>query len=355
MNTYAPFASKRFNIDLENSLLSISEDIKAILGNNFEALVLGGGYGRGEGAVQIIDNVEYGYNDLDLVLIVKNKYSLPKAKLEKLTDRYSKELNIDVDLSRPLTIKDIRNWSHWLMWHDIVHGHVVLMGDNNIIELNAPDYIRTAPPTIEATRLLLNRGSGLLWSLMLKKGNKTLPDPDFIRRNYYKCLLSLGDALLITKRMYTTSYFGRGPLFDRVKIMFPDLPVDEISYSYMAALDFRFFPDKTDNVQPDLHDLNYAIGLWQNVFLSIESLRTGVKWESIYDYCNDEFIREIDKNKISNWPGNAIHNLNFGRISLKYPREQLYQMLPRLLNRKTHDDHWSDISQHYLSQWHCYN
>ncbi len=355
MNTYAPFASKRFNIELENSLLRISQDIKTTLGNNFEALVLGGGYGRGEGAIQIIDNKEYGYNDLDLVLIVKNKYSLPKNKLEKITDRYSKKLKIDVDLSRPLTIKDIRHWPHWLMWHDLAHGHVVLMGDNDIIKLNAPDYIWEPPPPIEATRLLLNRGSGLLWSLMLKKENKTLPDPDFIRRNYYKCLLSLGDALLITKKMYTTTYFGRGLLLDKAKIMFPDLPIDEISYSYMKALNFRFFPNKTDNAQPDLQDLNYAIGLWQNVFLSIESSRTGIKWESIVDYCNDEFIRETDKNKISNWPANTIHNLKSGKISFKYPREQLYQTLPELLDRKTHDGHWSEVSQHYLSQWHCYN
>lgn len=74
MNTiYADHGSEAFNARMHDVCLRIGEDVEKALGSNFTALILGGGYGRGEGGVVRVDGVEKPYNDLDFTLIVRRK------------------------------------------------------------------------------------------------------------------------------------------------------------------------------------------------------------------------------------------------------------------------------------------
>ena len=74
---YAGHASAAFNTRMQTWLTALSGDVRQALGENLTALVLGGGYGRGEGGVLLVSGEERPYNDLDLILIVRRKASVP--------------------------------------------------------------------------------------------------------------------------------------------------------------------------------------------------------------------------------------------------------------------------------------
>ena len=151
------------------------------LGDNLTALILGGGYGRGEGGVILVDGAEMPYNDLDLTLMVGRKSKIPWTSLQSVGNTFAKEFHIHVDFSRPLTIQDVEKWPNWLMWHDLVNGHVVLKGPSDILISHAPLAVREQLPTIEGTRLLLNRGAGLLWALKIVRNSEKEPDNSFYK------------------------------------------------------------------------------------------------------------------------------------------------------------------------------
>jgi len=113
---YADHGSAEFNARMHDVCLRIASDVEQALGNNFVALILGGGYGRGEGGVIRVDGVEQPYNDLDFTLIVKRRNDVPWNKLDAISEHYEEEIHIDVDFSRPLTLHDIETWrEHYLI------------------------------------------------------------------------------------------------------------------------------------------------------------------------------------------------------------------------------------------------
>ena len=351
MRNYAPFASTQFNSNFGQQLSLISKDIQSLLGNNLVALILGGGYGRHEGGSIVHHGEEYPYNDLDMVMVVKHKWKIPTKKLDDLLDYYSQLLTVDVDISRPLTLKDIRNWPHWLMWHDLYNGHVVLFGDANILTNNAPSFIQDPPPLIEATRLLLNRGSGLLWSFLILKGEKPLPDPDFIRRNYYKALLAMGDALLIANQQYTTRYHGRTIPLEKIVTDNQDFHNSPIMGLYRNALYFRMQPNSFDHVTIQYQQLHEVTQLWENMFLYIENQRCNMQWTDMNEYASYNGLRERDQNGFGKWLRNTVRNLQLGQLSLSYPREILYRTLPLLLQCNCKDID----ADRYLAIWQRFN
>ena len=91
---YARHASADFNARMQGWLTSLSGEVRQAMGENLIALVLGGGYGRGEGGVLRVStepelegpgmggslkpsHTERPYNDLDLVLVVRRKAGVP--------------------------------------------------------------------------------------------------------------------------------------------------------------------------------------------------------------------------------------------------------------------------------------
>ena len=65
---------------------------EAIAASEYRALVMIGGYGRGEGGVQIVDGVERPHNNLDFLLIAETSRAGGTFSLSAITDtRKSKE------------------------------------------------------------------------------------------------------------------------------------------------------------------------------------------------------------------------------------------------------------------------
>ena len=349
--SYARHASAGFNARMHTWLAGLTDDVRTALGENLTALLLGGGYGRGEGGVLEVAGEERPYNDLDLILVVQRRADVPLAKLRALQHKYEPLLGIQVDFSRPLTLRDIRSWRPILMWTDLLYGHIVLHGPADILTANAPDLRTEQLGMIEATRTLLNRGAGLLWALRILHGCQPAPDSDFVRRNYFKSVITLGDALLIAHGLYSTLSAGRSErLSALLGKMSQPLSFDLMSL-YSDALRFKFWPAQFPD-QPDEPKLMQLAKQWGEVFLYVEGRRAQRVWRNVQMYVECPDYREPEQNTWRNWPRNFIRNRELGLLSVRYPRERLYRDLPVLLGLcEPPVGDWPAKSARFLEIW----
>lgn len=357
---YAREGSVGFNEFIGKTLKSLAKDVRNAMPADFVALVLGGGYGRGDGACVLREGKESLYNDFDLFLIVEKNMAVPPDVIA-VTKKYEHMLNIEVDIGKPLTVNDIKHLPLQLMYQDLLQAHVVLLGDEKILTENAPSYLLEPIPQVDALRLLLNRGSGLLQAireaqaLTLDPAHQ-MPDPDFIRRNREKCTLSFGDSLLIQAGNYVPPLHER---LKRVKGIKPTIGfqnLGELKGLYEEAVTFKLRPDSLPFQQNTLEDLRLIAGYWVSVLLYVESKRTGKSWASASAYADDSFIRENEQHTHKKIPRNLVKNFKRGKVSLRYPREQLYRQLAGLLdNVQVSNPKWNREAEAFLSLWKIYN
>lgn len=352
---YAATASAEFNARLHEELSALTQAVQAQMGENLLALILGGGYGRGEGGVIRDAGGEYPYNDIDFTVLVKRKAPDIAAALHAISLPFIQRLRIEIDFSRPLSVADIRDWPHWMMWHDLLNGHQVLYGPADILLAHAPARVRAPLPLIEGTRLLLNRGAGLLWALRVAVAAEDAPDADFIRRNYYKCLLALGDALLVAAGRYTTRYTGRDVLLAEVLAGRADAASWDLLALYQNALRFKFSPDAMPSTQPSVTTLQDCAVLWGKIWLAIEQQRSGMAWRSLADYCQWHGVREPAEHGGMKCLRNLALNARRGRLSGLYPREALYRSVPLLLQTPVTAAQWTYDTAACLAIWQRYN
>lgn len=316
----APRASAEFDAWFGQHLQKLGVDCRQALGDSIWAVVLGGGYGRGEGGVLSTPEGERPYNDLDLFLLVRHR---PDASsLHDLSQTYHRLLGVDVDFSRPYFRRDVKQWPSCQMFYDLVHGYQVLAGDAAWIEA-VPKRCWEPPPLLEASRLLLNRGAGLLWALRVACGLESAPDQDFVRRNAYKLWQALGDALLLLNGRYQSAYAGRP---EKLR----SIPVEPsvLQSRYEQALEFRLAPGPDFGPQPGVPELGEAVQAWLQVFLHCESTRLGApNWRDPGSYLQDPRPREP-----FSWR-EVARNLRRGRLSLQSPRQRLYLELVDLFSR----------------------
>ncbi|MBN2860532.1 MAG: hypothetical protein JXK93_09745 [Sphaerochaetaceae bacterium] len=360
MRTYSKDGSEQFNTYLDSVLSTLSQEIEQAVGSPFVALILAGGYGRGEGACVIKDGKESPYNDFDLFLVVREPYVVAEKVLE-VTRSYEKLLNIEVDIGRPLTLNAIRKLPHQLMWQDLLQSHIVLRGPQDILTSQAPSFLSDPLPQVEALRLLLNRGSGLVQAIahrydMMRDPSCTPPDEDFVRRNREKCTLALGDSLLITHGMYAPPLDTRlERLTGAVRTYGIDNP-ELILSLYTQAAAFKTRPDSIPTEQPSLDTLRETASLWVQTMLHCESVRTGRAWESGRAYAGDPFRREPEQHTPIRLARNLVKNLNRGVVSFSYPREGLYGQLAVLLDSLEPGSRtWRDLYRQFYDQWTQYN
>ena len=232
---------------LADALAAIGAEIVAMRVPSLAGVVLGGGYGRGEGGARGELKVQSSKlkvessksdvacrlsNDLDFFAITRDgttdadAAAVAKA-LEPLSRRWSEKLGIDVDFTGRTPWR-LRHDQERLMVQELIHGYVDVVGEKGEvlfagIERREPSDL----PWMEAARLLMNRGMGLLFARVEK-------NVDFINRNINKCILGAGDAFLISRGLYRWRATERADAceaqgFDRL---------------YRAAVEWKFRPSE---------------------------------------------------------------------------------------------------------------
>ena len=168
----------------------------------FAGLVLGGGYGRGEGGATAAHRL---YNDLDLfVFLDAPEAAFPSfaQRLAPVAAAFTARLGVDVDFTLR-TAARLRRDGRRLMVQELLRGHVAL--DPADFDLAAWSGVRPRAaadlPAGEAARLVMNRGMGLEFARRRLAANGGRADA-FVLRNLNKAVLGAGDARLIAEGRY---------------------------------------------------------------------------------------------------------------------------------------------------------
>jgi hypothetical protein len=352
----ASHASLEFNHCLAGKIWAFAEELQREIGSGLLGLVLGGGYGRGEGGTWVDDPLEKPYDDLNFFLVLQRRERLPFERLHDIAHRYSRELGIQIEIHCPLTREDLTQLPHTLMWQDLARGHKVLLGDPDLLKKHLPAYLLQPLPLIEASHLLLNRGARLLQCFRCSHNLEKSPDPDFLRRNYFKCALAIGDAHLITFQKYQTSYHDRDTLLEEVfqQNAIPDRAIK--LNLYRLALQFKFLPNSLPATQPDGGALSILAGCWNTTFLHLEHRRTGLSWRSPEQYHRWSGLREPAESPLWKAGKHFLQNLRHFRLSWKHPREYLFQQIPMLLEAAAQpSSHWRARTEYFLQLWRVFH
>jgi len=185
---------------------------KAISPPDYRALVIIGGYGRGEGGVEIVDGDDRPHNNLDFLLIAE---TLRPKKLQALRESLMRALlpvmqqyEIEIDIS-VVSIWKLRMSPSLIIWYDMRFGHKTILGDANYVSALSRFRVDQIP-TRDAIRLLVNRGTLLLINdQLLDQGNESIESRRRIIRNNMKAVIGYGDALLFFLGQYHWSYVER--------------------------------------------------------------------------------------------------------------------------------------------------
>lgn len=323
---------------LAETCKEISRGIQKIVSQGkLEALILGGGYGRGEGGVLSTEIGDAPYNDLEFFVLIEGPPRLNEhrygAAIHELGHRMTGVLGIEVEF-KILSLEKLRTSATTMFYYDLVRGHRVISGPENILKACSHHADAGRIPLHEAMRLLMNRCSGLLFAAeRLSRTEFTGEDADFTARNIAKAQLALGDVVLTALGRYHWSCLTRHKSLELVNE--PGLPMEELLAFHTDGVAFKLHPHQETASREDLAALHHSVSAaaWA-VWVWLEKMRLRHQFRSPLKYC----ISGI--NKCPESPGLKNFLIRWrtfgakGALSLRafrYPREGLLNSLPLLL------------------------
>jgi hypothetical protein len=357
-----PVVTGRFTVDgddeLEGCLAALCQSVldkvqSLIPSGRLAGLVLGGGYGRGEGGVLKTPDGDRPYNDLEFYVFIRGNRLLNERRygghLAELIEPLSAASGLHIEFKLE-SLERLRGSPISMFSYDLVSAHRIVWGPANIFEGCEHHTHAAQIPLSEATRLLLNRCTGLLLARAMLRSNNLGPDEmDFIGRNIAKAQMALGDAVLAAGGAYHWSCVERqerlaGMQAEQTRL--PGLSADalqEIKLHHQAGVAFKLRPERVCRPRVELESAHSAVSrLARRVWFWIENARLSRRFESDADYA----CADLDKCPgTSSWRNLMLNLRTFGlsavlgRRGWRYPRERLLNALPLLL--------WNaDLAQH---------
>jgi hypothetical protein len=328
--------------ELESYLAQICERVRAgvqaiIPARKLEALILGGGYGRGEGGVLKTESGDRPYNDLEFYVCVRGNRFLSDWRYTRALYQLAHELSLlaEVEIEfKIISLAHLRRSPITMFSYDLVMGHRWLQGNEALLQ--GCEHLRDAGalPLSEATRLLMNRCSGLLFAReQLEQRPLTVDAADFVGRNLAKARLAFGDVVLTSFGQYHWSCLER-----QERLLGPIAPLPwfpDVRSLHAAGVDFKLHPQRaglsTTELRSEFEQLR-ALGL--SLWLWLENRRLGSSFKSARDYA----MSSINKCPGTNPWRNQLVNVNaFGpltfcrRRSFRHPRERVLNALALFL------------------------
>ena len=304
-----------------------------------EGLMLGGGYGRGEGGVLRAAEGDRPYNDLEFYVLIRGCDFLNERRyrhpLHELGEKLSPDAGLEVEF-KALSLHKLRSSPVNMFYYDLVMGHRWFGGDDDL--LAGCEHHRDAAgiPMDEATRLMMNRCSGLLFAAeRLQRAEFTDDDADFVGRNLAKAQLGLGDALLAASGRYHWSCRERGERLKTLQATGAEAWLEPVRQHHAAGVEFKLHPARSRESRGELmrrHD--EMTRLAEPIWLWLENRRLRASFASVRDYALS------DVNKCPETPAlrnRLVSAKAFGAAAAlsavggRYPRERLLESLALLL------------------------
>lgn len=329
---------------LEQRLARVCEEVlqdvrKLVPGRRLEGILLGGGYGRGEGGVLKTEWGDEPYNDLEFYVCLRGHPRLNELlhqhTLTALAHMLSPVAGVEIEF-KIMSLARLRRSPVSMFSYDLVRGHRWLLGDDRLLSGCERHCLQEHIPLHEATRLLMNRCAGLLFARQrIERTPLAEGDADFIGRNLAKAQLGFGDAVLAALGQYHWSCRERG----RRLLCLPPaggMPwLRAVQRHHVEGTEFKLHPTRAAPDRSLLQDrLGELTALGERVWLWLESRRLGCSFASVQDYA----LNAADKcPESSRWLNLLINFRTFGWRGLltrrfqRYPRERLLNALALLL------------------------
>ncbi len=342
-----PVSSARFTLDgsaaLESHLAQVCDEVRdgvaaLIPASRLDGLLLGGGYGRGEGGVWRGPEGDRPYNDLEFYVFVRGSAVLGERQwrepLHHLGERLSPGAGLEVEF-KVLTLSKLRGSAPTMFYYDLVMGHRHIAGSETL--LAGCEHHRAAKriPLAEATRLLMNRCSGLLFSAeRLRRPGFGAEEADFVGRNLAKAQLALGDVWLTLNGLYHWSCRER-----HERLLRSDLDglswAERLRAHHAAGVAFKLHPVRSTETREELAARHAELSeLGRQLWLWLEARRLQRDFASARDYG----LSSADKcpetspwrNRLVTWRAFGAAEALGGR-GARYPRARLLHALSLLL------------------------
>jgi hypothetical protein len=351
----------RFTIDgsdaLEQNLArlcaQVTDRVRTLMGQRLHALVLGGGYGRGQGGVLCTDTGEEPYNDLEFYVFARGSRLLNEKRFRTPLAELGEELSSSASLHVEFKLDSFRHFRRapvTMFSYDLVSGHKLLHGPSNLFEGCAHHTDARAIPLSEATRLLFNRCTGLLLALEKLDAPDLTPEAaDFIGRNLAKARLAFGDAVLASFGQYHWSCLERNRRLNMLRFPGPLPWIDKVRHHHDLGVQFKLHPVRTAKSRQDFtSDSNELSNLGHQLWMWVERRRLNQPFASVRDYSVSTSPKCPE---MPAWRNILLNLRSFGARSAatpllyRYPRERLFNSLPLLLW-----DRASETRQHLQAQ-----
>jgi len=271
---------------IQRDLERVRSALLDLLGDHIRSLVLVGGFGRGEGGIEWIDGSPKVVNDYDFLIIVDSL--LTKIRYRALLSRLAKQLARSLGLRLldlgVIPIQSLSTLPCTIYNYELREGHKVLYGDLGLQEC-IPCYDPQDIPLLEGTRLLFNRGGGLVLSLF--QCSTMDRDEQLVRDcaiEHQKAILAMGDCVLLLQGQYHYSYAER---LRKISLIDWSLVSEGkgLSVQYKDALQKKLEPDFQTYMDWDLKDAWFKLqSQYETFYRMFESKRLGIPIGSWNNY-----------------------------------------------------------------------
>jgi len=340
----------RFTLDGDDALechleLTCARVLSGIRGliptSKLEAVLLGGGYGRGEGGVLRGPAGDRPYNDLEFDVAIKGNRHVNEFRyhhrLEVLGEILTHLADVEVEF-KITSLVELAARPVSMFSYDLIAGHRLLWSHPPASRLPGCDHHGCAEsiPSEEATRLLMNRCSGLLFARVeLEREPFTPAAADFARRNIAKVQLACGDAMLTACGRYHWSCRERHHRLERLAASEPWPWFDAVLRHHGAGVEFKLHPTAGGISRAALIALHCEVTtLAQQCWLCLEARRLRRVFPSARAYAEDAGDQCPDAPLLHNFMLNFRANgfrLRAQPSPWRHPRQRVFRSLALLL------------------------
>jgi len=305
-----------YNKEVENYLSEVLKEVSIVFKEMFSeketaALILIGGYGRGEGGI-VLENDRYRpHNNLDLLYIYNRNIAIGRIELanKKLQD-ISRKYNVGIDMSAIKKQKLLR-LEGLVVSYDMRHGHITILGNSNFLKEHKEFSIYNID-SVDIRQLLVNRGTLLLINrILLNKEIQTKEEKKLIIKHTIKAIIGYCDALLYFNDSYHWSYAQKELNMSRLE------NIDKDTKSlYSKAILFRFMPDYDEYLKKDLKKWNDdVIKKLSYIHLECEMenlLECELNWENYFTIALEK--KSYPRNGLRQKAKSCLHGAKYASI-----------------------------------------
>lgn len=261
----------KFNIDkmIDRKMETIVSEVRKNI-PEVKSIILMGGYGRGEGAIEIHKGAPRLVNDFDMYIVTNKQMGddfLEEVAMkcskrigvggfahpEKFEDSYDFNKFFHVDI-RSLSERSLPSLLPSVRYYEMKNSASIIWGENSLKKF--PAFEPKDIPLSEGLRLIMNRMMLLIMSFYPKftkdKNSMSRAERDIMGYYIAKSYITMGEALLLLSGDYKPTYRGRAKEFRKVyKSKFPGLhkELPELGEKVHFFTEYKMFP-RPDKVDP---------------------------------------------------------------------------------------------------------